>query len=110
MKKYFKFKKIKPKDTLDHAPVQHKNIEQLTIELLQEIKQLNQQFQKNNKNQSNFLRFLLIGMMQGFGTIIGATILVALFLFLLRPFTNVNWIRPYVDQIIQIIQTHSKSG
>ncbi len=110
MKKYFRVKQIKPPEVASDLSNENKSIEQLSIQLLQDVKQLNQHFQKNNKNQNNFLRFLVIGMMQGFGTILGATILVALFLYLLRPFTNVDWIRPYVDQVIQIIQRHSKPG
>ena len=111
MRHLFKFRKIRQKHHHSYQNPSHETDEsERTLFLIQEVQRLNQLLEKNNHIQTNPFRFVFIGMLQGFGTILGATVVVALFVYLLRPFMNLEWLRPYIDQIIQIIQSHAKPG
>lgn len=67
-----------------------------------ELKILNQNVEQLNKRQAFKNRFFA-GIFQGFGTVIGATLLVSLTLFLLRQLANVDIIEPLVSRILEII-------
>lgn len=55
---------------------------------------------------SNSLRRKLIGaLLTGFGTVIGATLLVAILIFILTQLASIEVLRPLVESIVNMVKT-----
>ncbi len=61
---------------------------------------------KNQAYKQSFIK----GMVGGFGGVLGATILVALFIWLLTLFGHVSLVRPVVDRLRHTVQTQENSA
>jgi len=72
-------------------------------EILRELRLLRKLMEKRVVVESVRKRFL-VSMLMGFGTVLGATILVSASLFILQQFTNVDILAPIVERIIEIVQ------
>jgi hypothetical protein len=73
-----------------------------------QIRILNDHLDKANKNQTLRYRFL-VGIFNGLGTVLGATIVVSLLIFLIKLFASFGWFKPIVDEVIKIIESRQKT-
>lgn len=48
---------------------------------------------------------LLFGILTGFGTVMGATVVVALVLYILAQLATIEFFRPVVEWVVQIVQS-----
>ena len=60
------------------------------------------------KRDSTFGRRFLMGVVGGFGTVIGATVLVSLALLLLQQFATIDVIEPVVNRVIEVVDKKDK--
>lgn len=66
--------------------------------LSEEIKKLN-----NNFKKTTMIRYrLLFGIVEGFGGVIGATIVVSIVIFVLNRLENIDFLRPLVESILNL--------
>jgi hypothetical protein len=56
-------------------------------------------------NKEKFHYRFLLGVVGGFGTVIGATIVVAVFIYVLGQLTSVETLRPFIEEIIEIVKS-----
>jgi hypothetical protein len=73
-------------------------------ELLQELKELNTQLRDFVGWFTDLRRRLLAGLATGLGTVLGATILVSLLLYALRPLMQIEMLRPFVEEVVQMVE------
>lgn len=69
-----------------------------------EIKALIQELRRSNSLEQKFISALITG----FGTVIGATLLVALLIFLLSKLATIESLKPFVEQIVDIVKNAKK--
>lgn len=72
-------------------------------DLRDDLKRLNELLERQNRLEERRLDWktsLRHGLLVGLGSVIGATILVSLFVWLLRPFQRVDFIRPAVERVL----------
>lgn len=65
----------------------------------------NDLLQEWHENQRSFRKRFIAGMWTGFGTVIGATVVVSLLVLALRPLGSINWISPIVNRVIDDLET-----
>lgn len=82
--------------------------------LVKSIDTLNQRIEKQNellaafvRNQSSFKARVTAGLWTGFGTVLGATVLVSLLILALKPLAKVDWISPIVNRVIDTLENRS---
>ncbi|MCC6643527.1 hypothetical protein IT411_02155 [Candidatus Peregrinibacteria bacterium] len=63
---------------------------------------------KELRTSNSFKQKVIGALITGFGTVIGATVLVALLIFLLTQLASIEMIRPMVQSIVEIVQTSPK--
>lgn len=73
-------------------------------EILNELKKLNSKLKQNYTFRKRFA----MGVINGFGTVIGATVLVSLALLLLKQFATIDFVEPIVDRIIDVVEQRGK--
>ena len=66
-----------------------------------EIRLLNEQLSYLNSWRTKFLT----GIITGFATVMGATVVVALVIFILTQLATIEWLKPFVEDIVNIVQT-----
>lgn len=71
--------------------------------LLAEMKRLRKELAKGNSSHRRFW----MGVAGGFGTVIGATVVVAVVLFILTKLASIEVIKPFVEQIVHIVETRT---
>jgi hypothetical protein len=72
--------------------------------LIREIRELTKEVRLSN----SFWRKFLLALLTGLGTVIGATVLVAVLIFFLSQLASFDFLRPFVQDIVQIVQTTKK--
>ncbi len=84
--------------------------------LIASVDTLTQRMEKQNeimaaylKNQSTFRARFVAGLWTGFGTVLGATVLVSLLILLLKPLSHVDFISPIVNRVIDALETRGSS-
>lgn len=94
-------------------------VTKLELELSKEVKELTKEI--NNLKDLEFVKILkhpwrmmglsfLKGIMVGFGSVLGATVLVAFFIFILSKISLVPVVGDFVQDIIQEIQMKNPAG
>jgi len=68
--------------------------------LSSQIERLNTLLEKQNR-RLGWQGSLRAGLLIGLGSVVGATVLVSLLALFLRPFANVEFFRPYVEQTLK---------
>lgn len=68
-----------------------------------ELNELRESVDRLNAGFNSIKRRFLVGIATGLGTVIGATIVVSLLAFLLRPLANIEILRPGIESIIEIM-------
>ncbi|GMV89267.1 MAG: hypothetical protein AMXMBFR81_21980 [Chthonomonas sp.] len=68
-----------------------------------QIERLNTLLEKQNR-RLGWQGSLRAGLLIGLGSVVGATVLVSLLALFLRPFANVEFFRPYVEQTIKDLE------
>ncbi len=76
-------------------------------DIVKELKLLRRDFKKYS-SQETFKRRFLMSLVTGFGTVLGATLLVSLLVVVIRPFSNVKILEPIVKQVISIVENSKK--
>jgi hypothetical protein len=75
-------------------------------DLVLEIRKLREAIKKYAPNESLWHRFLL-GLMNGFGTVVGATLLVYLAVLILNQLTGIPVLDQFIERVIEIVQRKS---
>lgn len=82
--------------------------------LVEAIESLNTRIEKQNillasllLNQRSIKQRIFAGLWTGFGTVLGATVIVSGVIFLLKPLAKVDWISPIVDRVINALESRS---
>lgn len=78
--------------------------EELPLE--RELRLLRDALDRNTRAQISLRRRFLIGLVQGLGAVLGATVLLSLVLGLLRPFTSLDVVGPIVERVMKILEEH----
>jgi len=68
--------------------------------LVREMKKLRLELEAMN----SFMRRFSLGVLTGFGTVVGATVVVALVVFILSKLATIETIKPFVEQIVHIVE------
>ncbi len=71
------------------------------------LENLSQQIHRWNKEltaANSFRNKFIGGLLTGFGTVLGATLLVALLVFILSQLASIELIRPFIEEITHIVQ------
>ncbi len=71
--------------------------------LLAEMKRFRKELAKGNSAHRKFW----MGVATGFGTVIGATLIVAIALFILTQLASIEIIKPFVEQIVHIVENRT---
>lgn len=71
------------------------------IELAKEIHKLNKYVEKLTSPTQRFFW----GIIQGFGSVIGATVLVSILLYILAQLAQIGVLKPFIDSFINFITT-----
>ena len=88
-----------------HHQKPHSNSNQHNaLHLAKEITLLRQEIQKSN----SFLQKFFAGLLTGLGTVLGATVLLALLIYLLSQLATFEWLKPFVEQIVEIVKNSTK--
>lgn len=74
------------------------------LALTQELRTQNEALQKLASAFASFKIRFLMGIVTGLGTVIGATVVVSLLAFLLRPLANAEVIGPFIGDIIESVE------
>ena len=72
--------------------------------LTKEMKELTKELKISNSLSNRFLMAIITG----FGTVIGATLLIALMLFILSKLATFETLKPFVEQIVQIVENSKR--
>lgn len=71
---------------------------------------------KQSENKERYIRLahfviknITMGMLQGFGAVIGASVMVVILLWFLRRIEFLPYLGKYIAQIVDIVQSNSKS-
>lgn len=75
-----------------------------TPDLSRQLALLTRELRISNSFKQKFIGALITG----FGTVIGATILVALLVFILSQLASIELIRPLVQDIVNVVQSSKK--
>ena len=75
-----------------------------TPDLSRQLALLTRELRISNSFKQKFVGALI----SGFGTVIGATLLVALLIFILSQLASIELIRPLVQNIVEVVQTSKK--
>lgn len=77
------------------------------VELREALDRLTTRVEEQNKllkqfveSQTHFSKRLVAGLWTGLGTVLGATVVVSLLIFALRPLARVDWVGPIVNRVI----------
>lgn len=81
----------------------------LLRELIDKVEQQNNLLQQQLTNQRSVRERVLAGLWTGLGTVLGATVLVSLLIYGLKPLSRVEWISPIVSKIVEDLETKSKA-
>jgi ABC-type methionine transport system permease subunit len=79
--------------------IELKSIEHHEVEMLRELREMKRAL----LNQASLKTKFLQGMASGFGTVVGATLIVALFIFILNQVAEVQILEPLVQRVIEIV-------
>ena len=60
------------------------------------------------KRQDTFMNRFLLGIVGGFGAVIGATLIVAILLYFLTKLATIDFLKPVIEQIIDIINSKQR--
>lgn len=71
--------------------------------LINELKKVRKELSKSNSAHRKFW----MGVTTGFGTVIGATVVVAIVLFILTQLASIEVIKPFVEQIVHIVENRT---
>lgn len=71
--------------------------------LIEEMSALRESVEKNTRVFKLPYRFAM-GLFTGLGTVFGATILVSVVIYLLKPFASIDMFKPFVNQVIEIVE------
>lgn len=78
--------------------------EQLDSEQMRrELADLRESIDRLNTGFNSIPRRFLVGVATGLGTVVGATIVVSILVFLLRPLANIEMFRPSVESVIEMM-------
>jgi hypothetical protein len=72
--------------------------------LAKEIRELT----KELKTTNSFSQKFLLALVNGFGTVIGATVLIAILIFILSKLANIEFLKPFVQTIVETVQNAKK--
>lgn len=72
-------------------------------QLIRELRALNEQLAYLNSWKTKFLT----GVITGFATVVGATLVVALVIFILTQLATIQWLKPFVEEVVNIV-SHSQ--
>lgn len=83
-----------------------KDTEQLADEkgLADEFRALRKAFEENTVAQTSIKNRFIGGLATGFGSVIGATVLVSLAVFILKQFASVDILKPFVMEVTKMVQ------
>ena len=73
-------------------------------QLLKEVQAIRKDIHIYSKGESFKKRFLL-GVVGGFGTVLGATVLVSLLIIVLNQFATIDVLKPIVERVIEIVDS-----
>jgi hypothetical protein len=80
-------------------------------DLIEAIEKLEGQVAKQNelltayvRNQKSIKERIFAGLWTGFGTVIGATVIVSGIVLALKPLSKIDWISPIVDKVIESLE------
>ncbi len=68
-----------------------------------ELKRLTKINYKNNSYRHTFF----MGLLSGFAWVIGATIVVAIFVYILTQLSHIDLLRPLIEKIIEIVNSNN---
>jgi hypothetical protein len=60
------------------------------------------------RNSNSFWQKFIGGILAGFGTVIGATLVVAFLIYLLTQLASIEWLKPLVEEIVKIVDRTKK--
>jgi hypothetical protein len=69
------------------------------------VEKQNQALEELTAVQGSFRKRLVAGLWTGFGTVLGATVMVSVLVIVLKPLANVQWISPIVHRVIEDLET-----
>jgi Domain of unknown function (DUF5665) len=72
--------------------------------LAKEVTRLRLELENSNSMMNKFIG----GIITGFGTVIGATLVVALFAYILSSLSNIEAIRPLIESVVKIVRESNK--
>lgn len=78
--------------------------------LIEEVERLNSNLVALNRSMTNVKMRLLIGMAYGLGSVLGATLLVSIVLWLLRPLQRVPMVEELVGPAVQTIESRQSEA
>ena len=93
----------KPTKTKSPTPTSKPTLESQIKDLQHQIHLLTVEIETTN----SFLRKFLLALVTGLGTVIGATLLIALLVYILSQLATFEVLKPFVQSIVDIVQ-HSK--
>lgn len=68
------------------------------------IERQNELLERALRDERNWKKRMLFGALTGFGSVIGATLVVSALVYLIKPFGNVEYFKPTVDHILRDVQ------
>ncbi len=89
------------------ADEQEKSLQATIERLTGRIDRQNELLDLYIRNQTSVKARLKAGLWTGFGTVIGATLLVSLVVLALKPLAKTDWIGPIVDKVITVLENRS---
>jgi hypothetical protein len=84
--------------------LENNNEDVITKTFQEDVHLITEYLHRFKKTQTLRYRFLS-AMVNGFGTVLGATVLVSVVVFILKQFANIQLIEPLVSRIVQIVQS-----
>lgn len=91
-------KRVRKADRSDELPADPEQ------RLIHELVLLRRSIDRNTLAVQSVRRRFFFGLVNGFGAVIGATILVSIVLWILRPFSNTWFLGPFVKSVIHEVE------
>ncbi len=86
------------------AEIQVPSPGEIDEELLKELRRLQDVVRSNTLAQTSLRMRFVTGVAGGFGTVIGATLVVSILIWMLKSFATIEILRPAVDEISKMVE------